>query len=345
MKSFTINKPNHDLHKEIQHKIDFKTKPLGALGNLETIACRVSAIQQTLNPELINPHIVVFAADHGIAQSGVSKYPQEVTYQMVLNFINGGAAINVFSGQHNIELKIVDAGVKGCFNDCPSVIDMKIAEGTRNFANEPAMSIKEAELAINRGAALVKEIAQTNCNIIGFGEMGIANTSSAAVIMHKITEIPLNLCVGRGTGLDDEKLVEKCKVLEAAASKYQPQQPMEVLSTFGGFEIAQITGAMLQAAEERMVILIDGFIATSALLIAQAINPAVLEYCIFCHQSDESGHKLMLEFLNAEPILKLNMRLGEGTGAALAYPIIQSAVNFMNEMASFESAGVSNVTT
>ncbi|MCO4293827.1 nicotinate-nucleotide--dimethylbenzimidazole phosphoribosyltransferase [Solitalea sp. MAHUQ-68] len=344
MLNFNIQPVKKELAAEINHKIDFKTKPAGALGDLEQIALKVSMIQETLSPELTKPHLVVFAADHGIAQSGVSKYPQEVTYQMVLNFVQGGAAINVFSRQHGISLKVVDAGVKGDFNGMPAVIDQKIAHGTENFAEQPAMTLEQAELALLKGAELVAQIAESGCNVIGFGEMGIANTSSAAVIMHKVMGIPLDGCVGRGTGLSDEQLDGKIKILQHAVEKYTVSSPMEVLRTFGGFEIAQMTGAMLKAAEMKMIILIDGFIATSALLIAQALVHEVRDYCLFCHQSDESGHRLMLDYLNAQPILKLNMRLGEGTGAALAYPIIQSAVNFLNEMASFESAGVSNST-
>ncbi|POY34866.1 nicotinate-nucleotide--dimethylbenzimidazole phosphoribosyltransferase [Solitalea longa] len=342
MIAFNIERPDQSTLDDIQHKIDFKTKPLGALGDLEKLAEKLCLIQQTLEPALRNPNIIVFAADHGIAESGVSKYPQEVTYQMVLNFVYGGAAINVFSRQHGIELNIVDAGVKGDFVDVPLVINQKIAQGTRNFAIEPAMSIADAELAIQKGADLVNQIAAKGCNVIGFGEMGIANTSSASVIMHKITGLPLLNCVGKGTGLDDEQLASKTQVLQNALAKHVANSPIEILNTFGGFEIAQMVGAILQAAANKMILLVDGFITTSALLIAQAIHPAVIDYCIFCHQGDENGHKGMLEYLNAKAILKLNMRLGEGSGVALAYPIIQSAVNFMNEMASFESAGVSS---
>jgi nicotinate-nucleotide--dimethylbenzimidazole phosphoribosyltransferase len=328
---------------KVQHKIDFKTKPLGALGQLEEIALKIATIQQTLSPELTNPHLVVFAADHGIAKSGVSKYPAEVTPQMVLNFVYGGAAINVFCKQNGLNLKVVDAGVNFDFEENLPIIQQKIGYGTKNFLTESAMTMDELEQCLVKGRALVNQISAENCNVIGFGEMGIGNTSAASVLMSKICQLPINECVGRGTGVDDEGLKHKISILTEAINFHKNiNTPLEVLSTFGGFEIAQMVGAMLQAAENKMLIMVDGFIATSAFLVAHAIEPNVLDYAVACHQSDESGHKKMLNYLNIKPILQLNLRLGEGTGCALAYPLIQSAVNFLNEMASFESAGVSN---
>lgn len=354
MKDFAISPVNPSLLADIQHKIDFKTKPVGALGQLETIAHKIASIQNTLEPTLQKPHVLVFAADHGIAAEGVSKYPQEVTYQMVLNFLSGGAAINVFCQQHNIALKVIDAGVIGEFEAHPHLLNQKVAEGTESFLESPAMTLEQCVQAIAKGAEAVTAVHQTGCNVIGFGEMGIGNTTSAAVLMHLITKIDLAICVGKGTGLDDEGVQKKLQVLQEALdyhadhledidTTYEAEAAhlLWVLSTFGGFEIAQMVGAFLQAAEHQMVVMVDGFIASSALLVAQALYPQVLDYCVFCHQSDERGHAKMVEFMGGVPLLKLQMRLGEGTGCALAYPLLESAVNFVNQMASFESAGVS----
>lgn len=343
MKPFNVQPVSNRLKEDLQHKIDFKTKPLGALGQLENIALQIGLIQDTLSPELKNPHIVVFAGDHGIANEGVSAYPQEVTFQMVMNFLNGGAAINVFCKQNNINIKVVDAGVNYEFPNGLKLTDTKIGMGTKSFLKEPAMSIKEAQKCIDRGSVIVNEIYQSGCNVIGFGEMGIGNTSSASVLMSLLCKIPIKGCVGKGTGLDTEGFNKKIKILTSAIKKQgKPDTVFKTLATYGGFEIAQMCGAMLQAAENKMVLLVDGFIATSAFLVAYKINPDILDYAIFCHQSDEQGHAKMLKHLKAKPVFSLNMRLGEGTGAAIGYPVIQSAVNFLNEMASFESAGVSN---
>jgi len=328
---------------QLKHKIDNKTKPLGSLGKLEDIALQIGQIQNTTSPELKNPTIIVFAADHGLADAGVSPFPKEVTHQMVLNFLNGGAAINVLSKQNGINLKVVDAGVDADFENNPNLIHAKIAKGTKNILETPAMTIEECNKAIETGKAIVQEQFNEACNIIGFGEMGIGNTSSASLIMSKITAIPIEDCVGKGTGHNDEGLKKKKAILKQAFEKHKlNSDPLEILSTFGGFEIAMMTGAYLKAAELNMTIMVDGFIVTSALLVAYKINPLVLENCIFTHTSNEQGHLLMLEYLNAKPILNLEMRLGEGTGAAVVYPIIKSAVNILNQMASFEDAGVSN---
>ena len=331
------------LQRQIQSKIDHKTKPLGALGLLEKLAFQIASIQHTLSPELIEPHIVVFAGSHGIAASGVSAFPSEVTPQMVLNFINGGAAINVFTRQHNIKLLLADAGVDYDFEATEKLMDVKVNYGTKNFLNEPAMTAEECQKCLDRGVAIVRNISETGCNVIGFGEMGIGNTSSAAIIMSKLLAISIEDCAGKGTGLDDLQLLKKIEILKETLNKHQNinNGPLEILQTFGGFEIAMICGAMLEAFKQNMIILVDGFIASVSYLCAFRMNPLVKNNVIFCHQSDEKGHKILLEELEAEPILKLGMRLGEGTGCALAYPILQSAVAFINEMASFESAGVS----
>jgi nicotinate-nucleotide--dimethylbenzimidazole phosphoribosyltransferase len=343
MKSFNIPPLSTELQAELQQKIDRKTKPPGALGQLEKIALKIGMIQNTCSPQLKYPHILVFAADHGIAREGVSAYPQEVTFQMILNFLNGGAAINIFCKQHNIALKIIDAGVNYSFSpELANIIDSKIAAGTKNFLYQPAMTNHETLACIEKGAAFVKEVALSGCNIIGFGEMGIGNTSSASILMSLICKIPVEECVGKGTGLSDEGIKLKIEVLRSAILNNEKMStPLEILTTFGGFEIAQMCGAMLQAAENKMLILIDGFISTAAFLIAHALHPEIIEYATFCHQSDEQAHLKMLNYLNVKPLLNLHMRLGEGTGAAIAYPLIQSAVHFINEMASFESAGVS----
>ncbi|WP_291720667.1 nicotinate-nucleotide--dimethylbenzimidazole phosphoribosyltransferase [Bernardetia sp.] len=341
--SFSIPTISLGLRPDLQRKINQKTKPIGSLGRLEGVALQIGLIQQTLSPKLTNPHIVVFAGDHGIAESGVSQYPQEVTYQMVKNFLNGGAAINTFCKQNNIELIVADTGVKGDFDkELTHFLNLKISHGTKNFLEKPAMSEKECLKCIEQGSNIVKDIAKKGTNVIGFGEMGIGNTSSASFILHHLTGMKLAECVGSGTGLNEKGLEKKLAILKQANRKYpKNMKPLEVLATFGGFEIAHMVGAMLEGAEQKMVVLVDGFIATSAAMIAHALYPQAKEYMIFSHQSDEYGHAHMLEHLRVMPLLLLGMRLGEGTGCAVAYPLLKSAVNFINNMASFEDASVS----
>ncbi|WP_020183473.1 nicotinate-nucleotide--dimethylbenzimidazole phosphoribosyltransferase [Methylotenera sp. 1P/1] len=343
MTQFSITPLNTTLKDALTHKINYKTKPQGALGQLEAIALQVGLIQQTLTPQLKQPTMLVFAGDHGITQSGVSPYPQAVTAQMVLNFLAGGAAINVFSRQVGMQLRVIDAGVNHVFASDTCLIDAKIGMGTANFLEYPAMTLAQCDVAMTRGAELARSEIAAGCNIMGFGEMGIGNTSSASCLMSVLTGIPITQCVGRGTGLDDAGLANKIHVLTQAIQHHalQTTEAHIVLSTFGGFEIAMMVGAMLGAAEQEIVLLIDGFIATAALLVASKLEPAVLDYCIFAHRSDEHAHKALLDYLGATPLLDIGLRLGEGTGAVLAYPLVQSAVNFLNEMASFESAGVS----
>ncbi len=331
---------------DLQHKIDTKTKPLGALGVLEGLAYQIGTVQKTLTPSLQNPHILLFAGDHGIAKEGVSPYPQEVTAQMVLNFTRGGAAINVFAKQHNIALQVIDVGVNYDFPADLPIVHEKAGKGTANFLHQPAMTLDQCKEAIWVGKSAVRKLHEHHCNVIGFGEMGIGNTSSASMLMHLFTGIPLEDCVGKGTGLDDTGVSRKKEILQQAL-KNSPitseADHYEKLKYFGGFEVAAIAGAMIRAYEDNMLILIDGFIVTSALLVAVSIHGRqVLDNCIFTHTSGEQGHAKMLDFFGVKPILNLGMRLGEGTGCALAYPIVQSAVNFLNDMASFESAGVSS---
>jgi nicotinate-nucleotide--dimethylbenzimidazole phosphoribosyltransferase len=328
---------------QLQHKINFKTKPLGALGNLEKIALQIGSIQNTLTPQLIKPTIMVFAADHGIANEGVSAYPQEVTFQMVMNFLQGGAAINVFAAQNNIELKVVDAGVNFDFEPNERLIDLKIGKGTNSFLADKAMSETQMMECIIAPHYHIKKLHEEGCNVIGFGEMGIGNTSAATMLMSNFCKMPIEECVGRGTGLNDEQFNKKIDILKKAKDFHgEITDPMQALQTFGGFEIAQMCYAMQRAYDYGMLILVDGFIASAAFLVAYKCNAEILKNAIFCHLSDEHGHQNLLNYLGVEPILKLGMRLGEGTGCAVAYPIIKSAVQFLNEMASFESAGISN---
>lgn len=333
-----------NFNEELQAKIDLKTKPLGALGWLEKLAFKIAKVQNTLNPELIKPHMLVFAADHGLAREGVSAYPPEVTHQMVLNFLNGGAAINVFCRQHNFELKIIDAGVNFDFEANPSLIIGKAGNGTANMLHEAAMTKTQLDFSLKHAAKLVDEIADTGSNVIGFGEMGIGNTSSASLIISTLLNIPIEDCVGRGTGVNDEQLLRKIEILKQVLinRNVDANEPLNVLQELGGFEIAQMCGAMMKAHQRKMLVLIDGFIATAAFLVAYSLDQSILESAIFCHQSDEQAHGKVLEKLQVKPVLQLDLRVGEGTGCALAYPILQSAVNFLNEMASFADANVSN---
>lgn len=336
-----LSTQNSVMSDALHASINNKTKPLGSLGRLEQVAHQVGLIQQTTAPALLAPAIIVFAADHGVVAEGISAFPQDVTWQMVENFLGQGAAINVFARQNGIRLQIVDAGVNHEFAARESLLNRKLANGTRNFAQEPAMSESQCQAALQHGIDLVKALPG---NVLGFGEMGIGNTTAAAALMHKLTGVAVADCVGAGTGLNAEGILHKQKVIEAAVALHahvQEDAPLQVLATFGGFEIAMMAGAMLAAAERRMVLLIDGFIVTSALLVAAKLQPAILDYCVFSHCSDESGHRKMLASLDAKPLLNLDLRLGEGTGAALVYPLVQASVNFLNQMATFASAQVS----
>ncbi|WP_017773166.1 nicotinate-nucleotide--dimethylbenzimidazole phosphoribosyltransferase [Paraburkholderia kururiensis] len=334
---------DQSLRDRLQHLIDTRTKPPGSLGRLETLARQIGMIQRTTQPSVTRPALIIFAGDHGIAHEGVSPYPQAVTAQMVANFLAGGAAVNAFSGVADLALEVVNAGVAAPLDTSPNLVDIPVARGTRNFAHEPAMTRDEALEAMRAGASRVRHHAALGTNVIGFGEMGIANTSSAACLMSRLCGVSIDECVGRGTGLDNAGLAKKRNVLAAALERHPVSgDPLDVLATFGGFEIAMMAGAFLAAAEAHMVILVDGFIATAALVVADAIAPDVREYCVFAHASNEAGHRRMLDHFGARPLLALDMRLGEGTGAALAVPLLRAAVAFLNEMASFESAGVSD---
>jgi nicotinate-nucleotide--dimethylbenzimidazole phosphoribosyltransferase len=341
---FSIPSPDAAIVAALQAKIDNKTKPRGALGQLETLALQIGRVQQSLTPSLKAPHLLVFAGDHGAAKAGVSAYPQDVTWQMVENFLAGGAAINVFARQNGLQLQVIDAGVAHDFGARDGLIDAKIAPGTRNYLAEPAMSARQRDAALARGAELARDLAGQGCQVLGFGEMGIGNTASAALLTHCLTGTPLAECIGRGTGLDDAGLARKHELLAQAVARAAlpaDADALTVLAEFGGFEVAMMAGAMLGAAERGMLLLIDGFIVGAALLVAARLAPEILGYAIFCHRSSEPGHQAQLQALGAEPLLDLGLRLGEGTGAALAWPLVRAAVAFLNEMASFDSAGVS----
>lgn len=330
---------NPDLRARLQHKIDHKTKPQGALGLLEDLALQLGLIQQREAIVLSDPQMVVFAADHGIAAEGVSAFPQAVTVQMVGNMLAGGAAINVFARQHGFALQVVDAGVAADLGAHRQLQARKIAHGTHNICEQAAMTAQQAQAALEAGMEVVRGLPG---NVVAFGEMGIANTSPAALLMSRLAGISIADATGRGTGLDDSQLAHKRAVLARALARHpDATAPLEALAALGGFEIAMMTGAMLQAASERRVVLVDGFIAGAAALVARALVPAARDYMVFCHCSNEHGHRLLLAHLGARPLLDLGLRLGEGTGALLAWPLLQSAARFLAEMASFESAGVS----
>jgi nicotinate-nucleotide--dimethylbenzimidazole phosphoribosyltransferase len=347
--NFQIALPDTAIKTALQQKIDQKTKPQGALGQLEALAFQAGWVQQSLRPQLRAPHLLVFAGDHGAAKAGISAFPQEVTWQMVENYLADGAAINVFCKTSGLGLTIVDAGVAHDFAvPRPGLVSAKIAPGTANYLEAPAMRREELEKALEQGAQLARQKAAEGCNVLGFGEMGIGNTASAALLAHVLTGAPLADCVGRGTGLDDAGLARKRILLAKAASRAGlpagGADPLEALQEFGGFEMAMMAGAMLAGAERGMLLLIDGFIVSAALLAAARLYPALTAYCIFCHRSAEPGHRAVLDALEAHPLLDLGLRLGEGTGAALAYPLLVAALAFLEEMASFASAGVAEKT-
>jgi nicotinate-nucleotide--dimethylbenzimidazole phosphoribosyltransferase len=294
-----------------------------------------------LSPCLRKPVNVIYAADHGIADEGVSKSPKIVTVQVIHNFLNGGAGICFLSRQHGFDIKIVDAGVDFDFPPIPQIIDRKIRKGTRNFLYEAAMTEEEMNLAIERGAEIVSQCHAEGRNVISFGEMGIGNTAASSMWMTCFTGIPLIECVGAGSGLDEAGVRHKYEVLKKSLENYNgSKEATEIIRYFGGYEMVMAVGGMLRAAELGMVILVDGFIMTNCALAASKLYPNMLEYCIFGHCGDESGHKKILNYMGVKPILNLGLRLGEGTGAVCAYPIVDSAVRMINEMHSFKQANI-----
>ncbi len=323
----------------LQRRIDGKTKPLGALGRLETLGLQLGRILGSETPQLRQPQLVVFAADHGLAAHGVSAYPSDVTWQMVENFLAGGAAVSVLARQHGLALTVVDAGVRHDFAPRAGLLLRKVAPGSADALAGPAMTSAQCAQALDAGRDVVKGLPG---NALLLGEMGIGNTSAAALLLARLTGTPIENCCGRGTGLDDAGLARKQTVLRQVLARHADAvAPLQALAAMGGLEIAMMCGAVLQAALERRVIVVDGFIASSAVLVAARLQPAVLSRCVFAHCSDEAGHGLMLRALSVAPLLQLGLRLGEGSGAALAWPLLVSACRVLEEMASFESAGVS----
>lgn len=356
MKSFDIHPIDKTLQTAIQTKIDNLNKPKGSLGRLEELAMQVCLIQQTLEPSLAHPCHLLLGGDHGIEREGVSVSPREVTWQQMINFTHGGGGVNMFCRQHGFKLRIVDVGVDYDLSKVDGIIDRKIAYGTKNFLYEPAMSEAEFDQAIQIGSDLVDDCISEGCKVLCIGEMGIANTSPSSIWMHLFTNIPLEKCIGAGAGLDAPGIRHKYEILSQAISRHQsylspltiPEQSsptrslshLSPLRIFGGFEMIAAIGAMLRAAEQHLMILIDGFIMTACALAAIQLYPAAQDYMIFTHCGDESGHKAMLDSINAKPLLHLGLRLGEGTGALCAFPIIDSAVRMMNEMNNFDNAQI-----
>ncbi len=329
---------------KLQHKIDNKTKPLGSLGQLESLALQLGQILGTESPKLEQPQMLVFAGDHGLTVRGVSAFPSDVTWQMVENFIAGGACVSVLAKANNISLNVVDCGVNHEFLDASKtpragLLNAKIANGTSDSSNAAAMTAAQCQQAIENGMTIVKNLPG---NAILVGEMGIGNTSAGSLILSRLQDLDIADCTGAGTGLDGAGIDRKTAVLrEVLAFHAGVTAPLDVMAAFGGFEMATMLGAVFQAAAERRVIVVDGFITTAVILVAYALQPAVLQRCVFAHRSGERGHGLMLEKLNAKPLLDMGLRLGEGSGAALAWPLLLAACAVLREMASFESAGVS----
>ena len=357
MKTFDIQPLDRSLQGAIQEKIDNLNKPKGSLGRLEELAMQVCLIQQTLEPSLAHPCHLLLGGDHGIEREGVSVSPREVTWQQMINFTRGGGGVNMFCRQHGFKLRIVDVGVDYDFSGVSGIIDRKIARGTKNFLYEPAMSEEEFDRAIQIGSDLVDDCVKEGCRVLCIGEMGIGNTSPSSIWMSLFGDIPLKDCIGAGAGLDNDGIRHKYEVLsKALANNFQfSARPEGALATerdariincqlllrsFGGFEMIAAIGAMMRAAELHLIILVDGFIMTACALGAIRLYPASQDYMIFTHCGDEAGHKMMLDIVDAKPLLHLGLRLGEGTGALCAYPLVDSAVRMMNEMNNFDKAKI-----
>ena len=341
MKTFDIKPTDKSLQSAIQQKIDNLNKPKGSLGRLEELAMQICLIQQTLDPSLAHPCHILFGGDHGIEREGVSVSPREVTWQQMINFTRGGGGVNMFCRQHGFKLRIVDVGVDYDLSNIPGIINRKIARGTKNFLYEPAMSEEEFNQAIQIGSDLVDDCISEGCKVLSIGEMGIANTSPSSIWMHLFGNIPLEDCIGAGAGLDTPGIRHKYEILSKAVEHFSLLTPRSsLLSYFGGYEMIAAIGAMLRAAEKHLVILVDGFIMTACALAAIRLYPDSQDYMIFTHCGDESGHKMMLDIIDAKPLLHLGLRLGEGTGALCAFPIIDSAVRMINEMNNFDNAKI-----
>lgn len=344
MKTFDIQPLNKSMQAAIQEKIDNLNKPKGSLGRLEELAMQICLIQQTLEPSLAHPCHLLLGGDHGIEREGVSVSPREVTWQQMINFTRGGGGVNMFCRQHGFKLRIIDVGVDYDLSEVDGIIDRKIGRGTKNFLYEPAMSEDEFDCAIQIGSDLVDDCAAEGCRILCIGEMGIGNTSPSSIWMSLFGDIPLKNCIGAGAGLNNDGIRHKYEVLSKALKNYRASihHPSTIshLKYFGGFEMIAAIGAMLRAAELHIVILVDGFIMTACALASILLYPDTQDYMIFTHCGDESGHKMMLDIIDAKPLLHLGLRLGEGTGALCAFPIIVSAVRMMNEMNNFDNAKI-----
>lgn len=337
----------NDLRSALQQKIDNLNKPKGSLGRLEELALQIGLVQETLSPTLSHPCHLLFGADHGIEREGVSVSPREITWQQMINFTRGGGGVNMFCRQHGFDLHIVDMGVDYDLTAYPAIINRKIAPGTGNFLLEPAMTYEQMNEAIQIGADMVEVCREKGCNVLSIGEMGIANTSPSSIWMHLFLGIPLDQCVGAGAGLNSAGIQHKLDVLQRSVFRFvsevepdEQENPIEIIRQFGGFEMVAAIGAMISAAEHHILILVDGFIMTACMLAASRLYPDVMKAAIFCHQGDESGHRLMLQGMGAKGLLNLGLRLGEGTGALCAYPIVESAVHMINEMNNFENAQI-----
>ena len=342
--TFKIAAPDDALRPRIQEKIDNLNKPKGSLGRLESLAMQVCMVQQTLEPSLAHPCHLLLGGDHGIEREGVSVSPREVTWQQMVNFTHGGGGVNMFCRQHGFKLRIVDVGVDHDLSSTPGIIDRKIARGTQNFLYGPAMTEEQFGQALNVGVELVDDCVAEGCRVLCVGEMGIANTSPSSIWMHLFCHIPLERCIGAGAGLDSAGVRHKYEVLSRSLERYNQLSSLtshlSPLTYFGGFEMVAAIGAMLRAAEQHLIILVDGFIMTACALAAIQLEPESRHYMVFTHCGDESGHRLMLDAMHAEPLLHLGLRLGEGTGALCAFPIVDSAVRMMNEMNNFKDAAI-----
>ncbi|HZS57865.1 MAG TPA: nicotinate-nucleotide--dimethylbenzimidazole phosphoribosyltransferase [Gemmatimonadaceae bacterium] len=324
-----------------QRAIDEKTKPQGSLGELETWAVRLACIQNTLTPHISRARILVFGADHGVATEGVSAYPPQVTPEMMRNFARGGAAINVLARANGLEVEVIDVGVNADLTALDGIVHAKVRAGSRNMLNEPAMTADECKAAMDVGREAVRRAAAEGVRAVGLGEMGIGNTTAAAALLSGLTGASASETVGRGTGVDDERLAHKREVVAAAVAKHVTNDPARTLAALGGLELAAIAGAALEAPAHRMIVVADGFISTVATLAAVRIDPNIRANLFWAHRSAEQGHGVALDALGALPMLDLRCRLGEGTGAALALPLLRSAAAVLTEMATFASASVS----
>lgn len=340
MRKFNIQRPDHSLRTAIQDKIDNLNKSRGSLGVLEELAMQICLVQHTLSPALHRPHHLLLAGDHGITDEGVSVSPRAVTWQQMVNFTRDGGGVNMFCRQHGFELMLIDMGVDHDLTAYPAILNHKIARGTQNFIYGPAMTPAQFKQAIDTGASLVDDCRNKGCNILCIGEMGVGNTSPSSIWTSIFGDIPLAECIGAGAGLDGAGVCHKHDVLQRAMASAHCETAEEIIRHFGGFEMVGAIGAMLHAAELGILIIIDGFIMSACILAASKLYPQVLDYAVFGHCGDESGHRRLLQLMNAQPLLHLGLRLGEGTGALCAYPIIDSAVRMMNEMNNFKDAKI-----